>query len=122
MNRWLIATTALLGLVLIAPVGAQTPYLDSNCGTWQGDTWVANGNCPGAIHRHERVAGTITIVKGHLVTVQQSDRTVVIDDSLALQNQLTGRVAVGRQIVAHGYWDGANFYATMITTGTPPTE
>jgi len=29
-------------------------------------------------------------------------------------------VAVGRQIVAHGYWQGNNFYATAITGGQPP--
>jgi hypothetical protein len=29
-------------------------------------------------------------------------------------------VAVGRQIVAHGYWNGNNFYATTITGGQPP--
>jgi hypothetical protein len=80
---------------------------------------VPNGSCPPGTYRHERVAGTITIVKGHLVTVQQTDRTLVIDDTLALKNQLTGRVAVGRQIVAHGYWDNGTFYATMLTTGPP---
>lgn len=122
MNRWLIATLAFLGLFLVAPVvGAQTPYLDSSCGVWQGDTWVPNGNCSADI-KHERIAGTITIVKGHLVTVQQTDRTVVIDDSLALNAQQTGRVAVGRQIIAHGYWSSGTFYATILVTGTPVTQ
>ncbi len=118
MKNSLVAAGAFLGLMLAVPAGAQTPpYVDSSCGTWQGDTWVANGSCASGVHKHERVTGTITIVKGHLVTVQQSDRTVVIDDSLALKNQLTGRVAVGRQIVAHGYWDNGTFYATLLTTG-----
>jgi hypothetical protein len=66
------------------------------------------------------VAGTIISVKGHLVTVQQTNRSVVIDDSAALSNQSSGRVAVGRQIVAHGYWQAGNFYATAITGGQLP--
>lgn len=118
MKSLLVAAGAFLGLMLAVPAGAQTPpYVDSSCGTWQSDTWVSNGSCASDVHKHERVTGTITIVKGHLVTVQQSDRTLVIDDSLALKNQLTGRVAVGRQIVAHGYWDNGTFYATLLTTG-----
>jgi hypothetical protein len=72
------------------------------------------------VYRHEVVAGTIVSVKGHLVTVQQTNRQVVIDDSAALSNQSSGRVAVGRQIVAHGYWQAGNFYATAITGGQPP--
>jgi hypothetical protein len=97
-----------------APPGA--PYIDTTCGTWQGDTWTPNGTCTGDVKRHAVVEGTITIVKGHLVTVQQSTGTVVVDDTPALNNQFTGKVAVGRRIVAHGYWDANNFYATMITT------
>jgi hypothetical protein len=98
----------------------QTTYNDASCGTWNGDTWVSNGSCGDpTLHRHERVVGTITFVKGHLVTVQQTDRTLVINDAPALNNQLTGRVAVGRQITAHGYWDSGTFYATLITTTNP---
>lgn len=96
------------------------PYVDSACGAWQGDTWVPNGTCAATAYKHEVVAGTITIVKGHLVTLQQTKGTVVIDDSAALSNQTSGRVAVGRQIIAHGYWQGENFYATAITSGQPP--
>lgn len=102
------------------PMPDSAPYNDTTCGTWQGDVWTANGNCPSTVYKHTVVAGTITIVKGHLVTLQQTTGTVVIDDSAALNDQTTGRVAVGRQIVAHGYWRGANFYATAITGGQPP--
>lgn len=103
------------------PVGEPgTPYVDTSCGSWNGDVWTANGNCPNVNYRHQVVAGTITSVKGHLVTLQQTTGTVVIDDSAALNNQSSGRVAVGRQIVAHGYWNGNNFYATAITGGQPP--
>jgi hypothetical protein len=102
------------------PPPAAPPYVDTECGGWQGDTWVPNGNCPTAVYRHQVVAGTIVSVKGHLVTLQQTTGTVVIDDSAALSNQSSGRVAVGRQIVAHGYWQGNNFYATAITGGQPP--
>ena len=119
----LLLCGSILGLGLTAPALAQpapaAPYVDTTCGTWQGDTWTPNGTCTGDVKRHARVEGTITIVKGHLVTVQQSTGTVVIDDTPALNNQFSGRVAVGRRIVAHGYWDGNNFYATIIETDSP---
>src|SRR5580704_10631028 len=119
----IVLSSAILSLALPAAAYAQEssspPYVDTSCGTWQGDTWTPNGTCTGDVKRHARVEGTITIVKGHLVTVQQSTGTVVIDDTPALNNQFTGKVAVGRRIVAHGYWDGDNFYATIITTLAP---
>jgi hypothetical protein len=103
------------------PPGAPPPaYNDAACGSWNGDVWTPNGNCTTSTYRHEVVAGTIVSVKGHLVTLQQTTKQVVIDDSAALSDQTTGRVAVGRQIVAHGYWMGENFYATAITGGQPP--
>ena len=116
-----LMVTAFFGLALSAAAYAQTaegppPYIDTSCGSWQGDTWTPNGSCTGGVKRHAVVEGTITIVKGHLVTVQQSTGTVVVDDTPALNNQFTGKVAVGRRVVAHGYWDGDNFYATIITT------
>jgi hypothetical protein len=95
----------------------QTTYRDTTCGTWNADTWVPSGTCGDPTqHRHEKVVGTITVVKGHLVTVQQAAASLVIDDTPALNNQLTGKVAVGRRIVAHGYWDNGTFYATLLTT------
>lgn len=103
-----------------APPEAPPPYVDTHCGAWQGDTWVPNGSCPTVTYRHQVVTGTIVSVKGHLVTLQQTNGQAVIDDSAALNNQTTGKVAVGRQIVAHGYWQGNNFYATAITSGQPP--
>jgi hypothetical protein len=96
-----------------AALAAESPYVDTACGTWVNDEWVPNGNCQGSI-RHDTVSGTITIVKGHLVTVQQSTRTVVINDQPALNAKQTGKVAVGRSIVAYGYWMDGNFYATAI--------
>jgi|SRR5579883_793421 len=104
------------------PPPAAPPYVDTACGSWQGDVWTPNGQCTTTNYRHEVVAGTIVSVKGHLVTLQQTKGQVVIDDSAALNNQTTGRVAVGRQIVAHGYWQGNNFYATAITGGQPPPQ
>jgi hypothetical protein len=100
--------------------GGDMPYNDTKCGAWTGDTWQPNGDCGTTQYKHAVVAGTITIVKGHLVTLQQTTGSIVIDDSAALSDQSTGRVAVGRQIVAHGYWRGGNFYATAITGGQPP--
>ena len=102
------------------PPGAPpAAYTDTACGSWQNDVWTPNGNCPTA-YKHEVLTGTIVSVKGHLVTIQQTGKQAVIDDSAALNNQSSGRVAVGRQIVAHGYWQGDNFYATAITSGQPP--
>ena len=99
-----------------APAFADTLYVDTACGTWIDDEWVPNGNCPPSSHRvrHDTVTGTITIVKGHLVTVKQSTQAVVINDQPALNAKQTGKVAVGRQIVAYGYWMDGNFYATAI--------
>jgi hypothetical protein len=136
MKAFILALTASVGLLAVGavaiaqgappPPGAPPPdagaaaYNDAYCGVWRGDTWVPNGNCPSAAYKHGVVAGTITIVKGHLVTLQQAGGPITIDDSAALNNQTSGRVAVGRQIIAHGYWRGGNFYATAITGGQPP--
>lgn len=103
-----------------APPPPSAPYVDTSCGSWQGDVWTPNGSCSTTAYKHEVVTGTIVSVKGHLVTLQQTTKQIVIDDSAALNNQNSGRVAVGRQIVAHGYWNGENFYATAITGGQPP--
>ncbi|MGH7716144.1 MAG: hypothetical protein ACREML_09140 [Vulcanimicrobiaceae bacterium] len=108
-------------------VGPHNPY----CGAWQNGTFVPNGNCveetaPAATttttvveHQNsgrvtQRVRGTITSVQGHLVTVQMSTRTLVINDGPALAADQTGRVAVGRMITAHGYWEDGTFYATRM--------
>jgi hypothetical protein len=58
------------------------------------------------------ISGTITSVNGHLVTIQRSTGTITVNDQPALNNQTTGNVAVGRQVVARGYWQGGTFYAT----------
>jgi hypothetical protein len=106
------------GTAAVAQTTPSAVYVDTACGAWQTDTWTPNSTCTGEPKKHARVAGTITIVKGHLVTVQQSTGTIVVDDTPALSREDTGKVAVGRTIVAHGYWDGDNFYATLITTDT----
>ncbi len=132
MKPFITILTAAAGLLAAGSValaqGAPPPpgappaatYNDPTCGNWQGDVWTPNGNCPTTAYKHEVLSGTIVSVKGHLVTVQQTNHQVVIDDSAALNDQTSGRVAVGRQIVAHGYWQGENFYATAITGGQPP--
>ena len=61
-----------------------------------------------------RLAGTIIGVRGHLVTLQQTDRQVIIDDQPALNRDRTGRVAVGRAVIAFGYWNSGVFYATAL--------
>lgn len=119
IRPYLAILCAVVGFAVASPAMAQAPYVDTACGTWQGDTWVPNGTCTSSEYKHERLAGTITSVKGHLVTIQQTAGTLVIDDTQALKNELTGKVAVGRQVVAHGYWDHGTFYATLLTTGPP---
>lgn len=91
-------------------------YTDLTCGAWVNDVWVPNGKCPPETQRlrHDSVTGTITKVDGHLVSVQQTTRTLVINDQPALDRKQTGKVGVGRQIVAYGYWLGDTFYATAI--------
>lgn len=91
----------------------HNPY----CGAMVDGVWVANGACPdihGFIPQRAYVTGTITAVSGHLVTVQQSGGTLVINDQPALNRQTSGRVAVGRQITALGFWRAGTFYATAI--------
>lgn len=87
-------------------------------GYWRGGTFYATALqfAPGSpmMRRMGRVSGTITSVTGHLVTLQQSHGTIVINDQPALNHQATGSVAVGRQVVAQGYWRGGTFYATAI--------
>lgn len=91
-------------------------YNDATCGAWVNDVWVANANCATyvTVIRHDSLAGTITHVQGHLVTIQQTSRSLVINDQPALDRQQTGKVAVGRQVVAYGYWMNGTFYATSI--------
>ena len=97
--------------------GAEpNPYPD--CGTWQSGTWVPTGACGSGDYR-SHVAGTITSVKGHLVTLQQTTQSLVINDQPALDRQETGKVGVGRQVVANGYWRNGVFYATSIHTTAP---
>ena len=111
-------------------VGPHNPY----CGAWVNDTWTANGNCmtettttttttqappettmavavaaPARIP--ERISGKITGVNANMVTLQHGDRTMQVDDSRALDLQDTGKVATGRDVIAHGYWEGGVFYA-----------
>jgi hypothetical protein len=59
----------------------------------------------------QRITGTIIGVRGHLVTLQQANRDLVVDDQGALDRDSSGRVAVGRAVTAHGYWKGGTFYA-----------
>jgi hypothetical protein len=120
----MLFSAAFLSLGLGAAAIAQTTpvYVDTACGAWQTDVWTANTTCTGVPKKHARIDGTITMVKGHLVTVQQSTGTIVVDDTPALNRKDSGKVAVGRSIVAHGYWDGDNFYATLITTDVPASK
>ena len=117
----LVIASGAAGAVAAAQQQSEPPaetqsYDDSKCGSWQNDAWVPNGNCPADTEhrRHDDISGTITTVKGHLVTIQQTARTLVINDQPALDHQQTGKVAVGRQVVAYGYWLDGTFYATAI--------
>jgi hypothetical protein len=117
-------------------VGPHNPY----CGAWTGGAFQANGNCvtettttttttdpaaaPNAMSANtaavvaapngriaERVSGKITGVSGHNITLQHGDRILMVNDSRALSREDTGHVATGRDVVAHGYWEGGTFYA-----------
>jgi hypothetical protein len=96
------------------PVTAPVDSDAANCGSWQTGTWVPNGSC-GPNDYRGRISGTITEVHGHLVTLQQTSGTLVVNDQPALDAKTTGRVAVGRQVVAHGYWRAGVFYATRLS-------
>ena len=116
-----ICSVALVGLASVAVVAQTTApaYNDPYCGYMQNGTWVATGNCNPVttnIGPYAAVTGTIIFVKGHLVTLQQSDKQLVINDQPALDMQDTGRVAVGRSVEARGYWHGGTFYATQFIT------
>jgi hypothetical protein len=106
----------LIAGLLATPAFADPPYMDASCGSWVNDEWVPNGNCPPENDhlRHTQLSGVITGVKGHLVTVQQTTRAVVINGEPALDAKQTGKVAVGRTVVAYGYWLDGTFYATAI--------
>ena len=94
--------------------GPNNQYGDPMCGVWMNGTWQDNGHCPGYTvgPQRVRIAGTIVAVQGNMVTVQSRHRTVTVNDRPALRREMTGRVAVGRQIVAYGYWRNDVFYAT----------
>ncbi len=114
--KFVYAILIAMFLGLAQALADPAPYLDAACGSWLNDEWVPNANCPPEYQRlrHDQVSGTITGVKGHLVTVQQTTRAVVINDIPALEAKQTGKVAVGRVIVAYGYWMDGTFYATGI--------
>jgi hypothetical protein len=116
-----LTLSAALTIGLLAtsmPASAQTAPTtgDPYCGAWVDGTWTPNGNCEDYVPtmRHGSVSGTITSVSGHLVTIQQTAGTIVINDTPALRRQTSGKVAVGRQITATGYWRDKTFYATNI--------
>jgi hypothetical protein len=106
----------LIAGLLATPAFADPPHMDTSRGTWVNDEWVPSGNCPPENDhlRHSQLSGTITGVKGHLVTVQQTARAVVINDQPALDAKQTGKVAVGRTVIAYGYRSDGTFYATAI--------
>jgi hypothetical protein len=103
-------------------------------GYWQGGTFYAttiadassandaDDNAPdfGAFdHIADSLSGTITAVHGNTVTLQQSTRSIDVNDQPALNQKMTGNVAVGRQVVANGYWLHGTFYVTSFADATP---
>lgn len=115
-----ICSVALLGLASVAANAQSTTviYNDPYCGVMQNGVWVPTGACGPVtnVGPYSQVAGTIIAVRGHLVTLQQSNRTIVINDQPALDMQDSGRVAVGRAVEALGYWHSGVFYATSFTS------
>jgi hypothetical protein len=135
----------LVGTLAGSPAGAQSvdsvgPH-NAYCGAWASGAWTPNGNCveetttttvttsaadqpaPRAIvdtvaasRVPQRVSGTIIAVRGHLVTLQQATHDLIVNDQPALNRDETGRVAVGRVVTAHGYWQDGTFYASRFDT------
>jgi len=106
-------------------IGQHAAY----CGTWHDGVWAPSGNCNDETtvttttttrndmtpnQARSRVGGTITSVRGHMVTLEQSTQSIVINDQAALDHRATGRVAVGRQIMAHGVWRDGTFFANRM--------
>ncbi len=95
-------------------------------GAWHAGTFYASAlqfGLPSArMHEADSVSGTITAVSGHLVTLQQSRGTLVINDQAALDQKASGSIAVGRQVVATGYWQRGTFYAGAINDEVPPAQ
>jgi hypothetical protein len=85
----------------------------ADCGAWTNNVWTPSGTCANS---NLRVSGVITMVKGSMVTIQQSDHSITINDKPALNNEMSGRVAVGRTVTAHGFWKDDMFFATRIDT------
>ena len=115
-----ICSIALLGLATVANAQTTTviQYDSPYCGAMVNGTWVPTGACNTVtdVGSYARVAGTIIFVRGHLVTLQQANRQIVINDQPALDMQDTGRVAVGRSVEALGYWHNGVFFATTFVS------
>jgi hypothetical protein len=113
---------ALLAVGMTAPSMAQMMGNNPDCGYMSGGQWVSNGNCDPNNHpwadgaRHPgQLHGQIIAVNGHLVTVQTWHRgRITFNDGPALRHQVTGHVAVGRDITANGFWRNGEFLATDI--------
>jgi len=101
-------------------------------GYWRGGTFyattIADANSAGdedvpdfGAFRHipDSLSGTITAVSGATVTLQQATRSIDVNDQPALNNKATGNVAVGRQVIANGYWLHGTFYVTSFADATP---
>lgn len=115
-----ICSIALFGLATVG-LSAQTTviqYDDPYCGATVNGQWVPTGACNTVtnVGNYARIDGTIIFVRGHLVTLQQANRQIVINDQPALDMQDTGRVAVGRSVEALGYWHNGVFFATSFTS------
>lgn len=70
--------------------------------------------CP-SMQGNAMVRGMIVAVNGNQVAIAQSGGApILVNDGPALQNRLSGPVAVGRYVVAFGYWQSGVFFATRI--------
>lgn len=85
----------------------------TDCGAWTNDVWSPSATCHST---RLRLSGVITAVNGTMVTIQQADHSITINDKPALRNQMSGHVAVGRTVTMHGYWRDGMFFATQIDT------
>lgn len=92
-----------------------------NNGQYNNGQYGQYGNCygngrnyGGGQYGNSSVTGTIVAVNGNMVTLLSNYQTITINDQPALDNQQSGRVAIGRSLTAYGYWQGGTFFATRM--------
>lgn len=137
------ASSLLAVTMLAAPVVAQaasglgpdSPY----CGAWVGSVWKPNGNCtvPAASRTtnttiaaetssattngtpnsvQQRVHGMIVGWSDNMLTLQRGKLQLTVNDQPAIDHHATGRIEMGRKVIAEGYWKDGTFFVNEFVT------